>query len=118
MKQFLFILVFVALANGCAERPSENPLFLPGGAEPSATLHNDMGMDYFRQANYKEAVIQFLQAKVADPHAGEIHFNIALCRHVLGDGRQARESFQLAKQYARDNPDILQSPLLKSYFKN
>ena len=95
----------------CGPESPELPLILPAGAEPSAKLHNDMAMNYFDRGDYKEAVIHFLQAKAADPHAGEIHFNIALCRYLMGEEDKARQSFQKAKQYARGNRQILDSPL-------
>lgn len=78
-------------------------------------MHNDRGLEYFGRRDYGEAVIYFLQAKAADPHAGEIYFNIALCRLGMGDEVQAREAFQQAKQYARDNRKILDSPLFLQY---
>ncbi len=109
------LLLILAIVGACTAEISEKPLNLPAGAEPSSKLHNDRGMEYFGRGDYREAVIYFLQAKAADPHAGEIHFNIALCRHVLGEPDKARQSFQQAKQYARDNRAILDSPLFKQY---
>lgn len=110
-----WMLIFFLLA-GC-EKPPAQPLILPAGAEPSSFMFNERGTGYFNQGNYSEAVIAFLQAKAADPHAGEIHFNIALCRHMMGDEKKVRESLQLAKQYARGNPEILQSPFYLQYMK-
>ena len=100
---------------GCRPEITEQPLTLPMAAEPSSKLHNDMGLEYFGKHEFKEAVIHFLQAKTADPHAGEIHFNIGLCRHLMGEKDKARGSFKLARQYARANPRILKSKLLTEY---
>jgi len=112
----LFVLfVVLAIGSACSPEVTEHPLILPAGAEPSAKLHNDRGLDYFGRGDYGEAVIYFLQAKAADPHAGEIYFNIGLCRHLMGDGDKARQSFQKAKQYARNNRKILDSPLFHQY---
>ncbi|MGP0566064.1 MULTISPECIES: hypothetical protein [unclassified Nitrospina] len=109
------MLVFILLA-GC-EKPPAQPLILPAGAEPSSFMFNERGTDYFHKGNYSEAVIAFLQAKAADPHAGEIHFNIALCRHMMGQKDKVRDSLKLAKRYARDNPEILKSPFYLQYMK-
>ena len=107
-------MLWVFLLAGCGE-DTEYPLILPGAAEPSSTMYNERGIDYFHDKDYKEAVIAFVQARTADPHAGEIHFNLALTRLKLGQEDKARESFKLAVKYSYDNPRIIKSPLLNRY---
>lgn len=85
---------------------------MPIGAEPSAKMYNDRGIDFYRKGDYREAVIAFVQARTADHTAGEIHFNLALTRLKLDDRDKARESFRLAVKHSYDNPQILESPLL------
>lgn len=112
MKRFLIILILLGGLVGC-EQDTEFPLTLPAAAEPSATMYNERGMAAYRNGDYKEAVIDFVQARTADPTAGEIHFNLALTRLKLGQEGKAKEAFKLAVKHSYDNPKILKSPLLK-----
>ncbi len=114
MKKLFIIGLWIFLLAGC-EQDTEFPLILPGAAEPSSTMYNDRGIDYFRKGDYKEAGIAFVQARTADPTAGEIHFNLALTRLKLGQEDKAREAFQLAVKHSYNNPKILNSPLLNQY---
>lgn len=115
-RVLIFLLGIVLLA--ACEQPPAHPLGLPAAAEPSSKMFNDRGAEYFSKGDYEEAVIAFIQARTADPHAGEIHFNIALCRHMLGQKDKVVESLRQAKKYARGNPEILQSPFYKQYMKD
>lgn len=105
-----WFVIFVFLA--CA-RPSEFPLVLPAAAEPSAKMHNDQGLAHFEAGRYREALIKFTQASVADSTTGEIHFNIGLAYHQQGEKAKALEHFRLAIKYADGNPEITESPLIK-----
>lgn len=78
-------------------------------------MYNERGIDHYRKGDYKEALIAFVQARTADPTAGEIHFNLALTRLKLGQEDKAREAFKLAVKHSYNNPQILNSPLLKQY---
>jgi len=104
-----WLVAFFFLA--CA-RPAEFPLLLPAAAEPSAKMHNDQGIAHFKAGRYREALIKFTQASVADSTSGEIQFNIGLGYHQQGDEAKAIEHFRLARQYAEGNSEILESPLL------
>ncbi|CAI2719504.1 tetratricopeptide repeat protein [Nitrospina watsonii] len=115
-KRCLLWAMLLALLAAC-EKPPAEPLILPAGAEPSSFMFNERGTEYFNQGNYREAVIAYIQATAADPHAGEIHYNIALCRYMLGQEDKLKESLKLAKQYALGNPAILQSPFYLKYMK-
>lgn len=113
-KRFCLLLLCIGLLAGC-EPPPAQPLGLPAAAEPSSKMFNDRGTGYFNQGDYQEAVIAYIQARTADPHAGEIHFNIALCRHMMGQTDKVRPSLEKARTYARGNPEILQSPFFRQY---
>lgn len=102
-------MVFVVLA--CA-RPVETPLTLPVAAEPSAKMHNDQGIAYFKAGRYYDALIKFTQAAVADSTSGEIHFNIGLAYYQRGEKDKAFEHFRLARKYADGNPALTQSDFL------
>lgn len=113
MKKLFIVLILICSVVSCGQaEDTELPLILPVGAEPSSKMYNDRGIDHYRNGDYREAVIDFVQARTADHTAGEIHFNLALTRLKLGDKDKARVSFQLAVKYSYDNPQILESPLL------
>lgn len=113
MKKLLIILILICGVVSCEKnKDTEFPLILPVGAEPSAKMYNDRGIGHYREGNYKEAVIDFVQARTADHTAGEIHFNLALTRLKLGDKDKAREDFKLAIKHSYGDPKILESPLL------
>lgn len=97
--------------------PREAPLILPAASEPSAKIHNDRGIQFYRQHQYMDALLQFIQASVADQTAGEIHFNIALALLHRGEEGKAIEHFKLARKYAQGNEMILKSPTLNHYLK-
>ena len=111
MNKFLIIVILICSIVSC-EQDTEFPLILPIGAEPSAKMYNDRGIGHYSEGDYKEAAINFVQARTADKTAGEIHFNLALTRLKLGDKDKAREDFKLAIQHSYDDPKILESPLL------
>lgn len=112
-KIFIILILFSSLVSCEQAEDTEFPLILPIGAEPSAKMYNDRGIEYYRGGDYKEAVIAFVQARAADHTAGEIHFNLALTRLKLGDKDKARQSFELAIKHSYGDPKILESPLLK-----
>jgi len=113
---FFILAVFLLFASlaGCAQ-DHEEPLTLPIAAEPSAKMHNDLGISHYHASRYMDALLQFMQAYSADKTTGEIHFNIALAFHERGNSKKAAEHFQLAKKFAHGNEKILTSKLLNKY---
>jgi Flp pilus assembly protein TadD len=111
-KLFIILILFSSLVSCEKAKDTEFPLILPVAAEPSATMYNDRGIDHYREGDYREAAIDFVQARTADHTAGEIHFNLALTRLKLGDKDKAREAFRLAVKHSYGNPQILESLLL------
>ena len=111
-KLFIILILFFSLIGCEQDNSAEDLLILPVAAEPSATMYNERGIDFYRQGDYQEAVIAFVQARAADHTAGEIHFNLALTRLKMNETAKARESFKLAIKHSYGNPKILQSPLL------
>jgi len=112
-KTLAVFLLFASLA-GCVTN-HEEPLTLPAAAEPSAKMHNDLGISYYQSNRYMDALLQFMQAYSADKTTGEIHFNIALAFHKRGNSKKAAEHFQLARKFAHGNEKILTSRLLNKY---
>ena len=76
-NRFKYFLVFSLLLISC-NNISEDPLVLRAGAEPSAKMRNDIGIEHFKAGRNFDALLQFNQANLADPTSGEIHFNLAL----------------------------------------
>ncbi len=111
MKKNWMPWIMAALMLACS-RPAEAPLVLPAAAEPSAKMHNDQGIRQFEAGRYKEALIKFTQAAVADSTSGEIQFNLGLAYHERGEDEKAREHFLRARTHAKGNTAITQSPLL------
>lgn len=115
-KKKLSVLLLVLSLVGCAT-DQESPLTLPVAAEPSAKLHNDLGISHYHASRYMDALLQFMQAYSADKATGEIHFNIALAFHKRGKKDKAAQHFEMARKFAHGNEKILSSELLQQYLK-
>jgi tetratricopeptide (TPR) repeat protein len=81
---------------------------------------NDKGIHLYQQRNIKQAVDQFKKAlnlaeQFRDPSQGIMHFNYALSMHHLGNHKEALKELYSARRYARGNPKILNSELLRMY---
>jgi len=114
VKKTLAVILLVLSMAGCTQ-DNESPLTLPVAAEPSAKMHNDLGITHYHASRYMDALLQFMQAYAADKKTGEIHFNIALAFHKRGKLEKAAEHFSLAEEFAHGNEKILASPLLNKY---
>ena len=107
-----YLLTILLLTAGCTNI-GEDPLTLNIGAEPSAKMRNDIGVEHFLAGRNFEALLQFNQANLADPTSGEIHFNLGLALWNENKKERAIKHFKQAKKLARGNPEILQSKLIK-----
>ena len=76
-KYFLVFSLLSPLLTSC-NYINEDPLTLRVGAEPSAKMRNNIGIEHFKAGRNFDALLQFNQANLADPTSGEIHFNLAL----------------------------------------
>jgi tetratricopeptide (TPR) repeat protein len=112
MKFWISIFVLLLAFSGCSKGLEEPPLTLRVGAEPSAKMRNDFGIEHYHAGRYWDAVLQFNQASFADPTSGEIHFNLALAYYQDGKIEKAIKNFKQAKKRARGNEIILNSPIL------
>ena len=116
MKRYFSLMIILAAKLACAQI-DEWPLILPPGAEPSASKHNNFGIEDFKIGHYNEAFLHFKQAYAADKTAGEIFFNIGLTLHAMGNKGRVAEQFNLARKYAQGNIQILESKILLDYLK-
>ena len=78
MKRLFLILIMILGLSSCSKSLEELPLTLRVGAEPSAKMRNDFGIEHYKAGRYWDAFLQFNQANFADPTSGEIHFNLGL----------------------------------------
>ena len=72
-------------------------------------------MDLFSKAvkQFKKAVN--LSRQLRDPSQGILHFNLSLSLHKEGNHEEATKHFYSARRFARGNPKILESELLKMH---
>ncbi len=116
-KIFKYFLVLFLLLTSC-NNISEEPLTLRVGAEPSAKMRNDMGIEHFKAGRNFDALLQFNQANLADPTSGEIHFNLALALWKENKKKRAIKHFKKARKLSKGNPSILDSSLIKKILEN
>ena len=74
----------------------------------------------YQMGLFSKAVKQFKKAvnlsrQLRDPSQGILHFNLSLSLHKEGNHEEATKHFYSAKRFARGNPKILESELLKMH---
>ena len=74
----------------------------------------------YQMGLFSKAVNQFKKAvnlsrQLRDPSQGILHFNLSLSLHKEGNHEEATKHFYSAKRFARGNPKILESELLKMH---
>ena len=116
-KRSKYLLVFLLLISSCTNI-GEDPLTLRVGAEPSAKMRNDNGIEHYKAGRNYDALLQFNQANMADPTSGEIHFNLGLALWKEGKEEKAIKHFKQARKLAKGNPSILKSPFINSVLKD
>ena len=112
IRSFKIIFAGLLLILGCTN-VDEDPLTLRVGAEPSAKMRNDEGIKHYSAGRNYDALLQFNQANLADPTSGEIHFNLGLSLLHENKRERAIKHFKQAQKFAKGNPKILKSQLIK-----
>lgn len=112
----LFALLLVALP--LTAFAAEGPMELPAGSNPSADMHNKAGIKHWGMGHADEALKHFKEAAAEDSSIAEIHFNEAVALDKLGDHGAATMHFQKAKELAKGNEMILNSPILKGHLEH
>ena len=74
----------------------------------------------YQMGLFSKAVTQFKKAvnlsrQLRDPSQGILHFNLSLSLHKEGNHEEATKHFYSARRFARGNPKILESELLKMH---
>ena len=72
-----------------------------------------MGLFSKAAKQFKKAVN--LSRQLRDPSQGILHFNLSLSLHKKGNHEEATKHFYSARRFARGNPKILESELLKMH---
>ncbi len=116
IKFFKCLLILALLTSSCSDI-GEEPLTLRVGAEPSAKMRNENGIEHYKAGRNYDALLQFNQANMADPTSGEIHFNLGLALWKEGKKKKAIRNFKQARKLAKGNPSILKSPFLEKVLK-
>jgi Flp pilus assembly protein TadD len=111
-----YALVLLLLTSSCTNI-GEDPLALRVGAEPSAKMRNDNGIEHYKAGRNFDALLQFNQANMADPTSGEIHFNLGLALWKENNKEKAAKHFKQARKLAKGNPSILESPFINKVLK-
>ena len=116
-KFFRYALILLLLTSSCANI-DEDPLVLRVGAEPSAKMRNDNGIEHYKAGRNFDALLQFNQANMADPTSGEIHFNLGLALWKENKKEKSAKHFKQARKMAKGNPLILESLFINKVLKD
>jgi len=81
---------------------------------------NSLAIKKYKQGLFEKAGEHFKKAlnlakQLRDPSQGILYFNLSLSLHKLGNHEEATKQFYSARRFARGNPKILESELLKMH---
>ncbi len=108
------LLVLGCLAmTGCVTR--SGPLMVSPVTSFAAVSHNREGIKQYQAGKWQDAKRHFESAMQADPDLPEVHFNLALTLHKLGDHEQARSHFNRARDMAPDNTAVAESMVSRNH---
>ena len=121
---FLTVFIFMFLC-GPVWSETEGPLKFPK-VEGSKSFDleisqiNSLAIKKYKQGLFEKAGEHFKKAlnlakQLRDPSQGILYFNLSLSLHKLGNHEEATKQFYSARRFARGNPKILESELLKMY---
>jgi tetratricopeptide (TPR) repeat protein len=126
-KQLFSALIFASYIVLCGQTwaTQESPIKLPK-VEGSKSFDleisqiNQQGIELFDEGSFETAIEKFkkgmnLAEQLRDPSKGILYFNLALSLHMSGRHEEATTQFYLAQRFARGNPKILDSELLKMH---
>ncbi|WP_447986079.1 tetratricopeptide repeat protein [Nitrospira sp. Nam74] len=122
MKHFLGLAIIVLSLTfvsglGWADMGKATAAPLKTASGSSAEMHNNEGIEHFRQGHWDVAKKHFMEAAKADPKSAEAHYNLALTLDKAGDHKGATEHFKTAYELGKDNHDIQESGILKAHLK-
>ena len=103
LRMVLFFTV-ASLFGACST--TSLPLGTPTDADKEAAMHNDEGIQSYRQGQWEEAKEHFEDAIMADPDLAEPHYNLALTLDQLGFQVEATRHFNQGAALAPTNTAI------------
>lgn len=115
---FSVVLALFLLSFPLTAVAGEGPMELPAGSNASADMHNKAGIKHWGMGHADEALKHFKEAAAEDSSIAEIHFNEAVALDKLGDHGAATKHFKKARDLAKGNKKILDSPILKGHVKH
>ena len=101
LMSILMLLVLLGL-SACGSSPNRDD---PNGSTPAAT-YVQLGMHYFREGEYKAALIKLRRALEIDPKSADAHGAIAILYEQMGNLDLAGEHYQQAVQANPNNPGL------------
>ena len=121
---FLTVFIFMFLC-GPVWSETEGPLKFPK-VEGSKSFDleisqiNSLAIKKYQQGLFEKAGEYFKKAltlaqQLRDPSQGILYFNLSLSLHKFGNHEEATKQFYSARRFARGNPKILESELLKMH---
>ena len=125
-KEIILFTAFLLLFSLCSQVWSKDaPLNLPK-VEGSKSFDleisqlNSQAIKNYHMGLFGKAKEQFKKAlnlaqQLRDPGRGILHFNLSLSLHKSGEHEEAAKQFNSARRFARGNPKILESELLKMH---
>jgi Tfp pilus assembly protein PilF len=111
--QIVLLLMFVHLFGACAT--TSLPLGTPINADAEAAIHNDEGIQFYRQGQWEAAKEHFEDAILAGPDLAEPHYNLALTLDQLGSHARATSHFKEAAALGPTNTAITKSRAYTSH---
>lgn len=111
--QIVLLLMVAYLFGACTT--TSLPLATPTDADKEAAMHNDEGIQLYRQGQWEAAKEHFEDAILADPDRAEPHYNLALTLDQLGSHARATSHFKEAAALSPTNTAITQSRAYTSH---
>ena len=105
--------LLMIFAQGCAT--TTGPLATLPIVSPAASEINLLGIEDYNNGKWELARQHFEQALRADDQLPEIHFNLALTLHKLGEHELATQHFEQAGQLAPKNQSIINSSVYRNH---
>lgn len=111
--RIVLLLTLVYLFGACTT--TSLPLGTPTDAAAEVAMHNDEGIQLYRQGQWEAAKEHFEDAILADPDLAEPHYNLALTLDQLGSHAQATSHFKEAAALGPTNTAITKSRAYTSH---
>ena len=96
-------------------KAGEGPLPLPVDSDEQLVRYNKQGIESFLKKDYKAAVQNFQAGGKLNPTSAILLYNEGITLDRLDQHKKATLRFQQAKNHAKENSLILESPILQAH---